>query len=55
MTASANSILNAESAMHLAEIAAAAQAWDGEVRVASKHAESLIQQENGVKVSILRS
>lgn len=43
-------ILKAESALHLAEVEAAAGAWDGEVRQVSKHSATLIQLENGVKV-----
>lgn len=43
-------ILKAESALHLAEVEAAAGAWDGEVRQVSKHSATLVQLDNGVKV-----
>nr|XP_045604809.1 ubiquitin carboxyl-terminal hydrolase 5-like [Procambarus clarkii] len=43
-------ILKAESALHLAEVEAAAGAWDGEVRQITKHADTLKQLDNGVKV-----
>ncbi|MPC16386.1 Ubiquitin carboxyl-terminal hydrolase 5 [Portunus trituberculatus] len=42
-------VLKAESALHLAEIEAAAGAWDGEVRQVSKHSANLVQLDNGVK------
>jgi len=48
---SVEGILKAESALHLAEVAAAAGAWDGEVRVISKHADALQQLENGIKIA----
>lgn len=48
---SVNGILKAESALHLAEVEAAAGAWDGEIRQVTKHADSLQQLDNGVKVS----
>lgn len=47
---SVEGIIKADSALHLAEAAAAAGAWDGEVRVVSKHADSLQQLDNGIKV-----
>lgn len=50
MQQSVAGILKAESALHLAEVEAAAGAWDGEVRQVSKHSATLIQLENGVKV-----
>lgn len=43
-------VLKAESALHLAEVEAAAGAWDGEVRQVSKHSANLVQLDNGVKV-----
>ncbi|XP_042235263.1 ubiquitin carboxyl-terminal hydrolase 5-like isoform X2 [Homarus americanus] len=43
-------ILKAESALHLAEVEAAAGAWDGEVRQVTKHADTLKQLDNGIKV-----
>lgn len=45
--------MKAESALHLAEVEAAAQAWDGEVRQVTKHANDLLQLDNGVKVKLL--
>ncbi|XP_064119478.1 ubiquitin carboxyl-terminal hydrolase 5-like [Macrobrachium nipponense] len=47
---SVEGILKAESALHLAEVEAAAGAWDGEVRPVTKHADTLQQLDNGVKV-----
>ncbi|KAK7079476.1 hypothetical protein SK128_003964, partial [Halocaridina rubra] len=47
---SVDGILKAESALHLAEVEAAASAWDGEVRQVSKHADNLVQLDNGIKV-----
>ncbi|KAK3861727.1 hypothetical protein Pcinc_032343 [Petrolisthes cinctipes] len=47
---SVGGVLKAESALHLAEVAAAAGAWDGEVRQVTKHAHSLTQLNNNVKV-----
>lgn len=48
-------VLKAESALHLAEVEAAAGAWDGEVRQVSKHSATLTQLDNGVKVKRLTS
>ncbi|XP_069988102.1 ubiquitin carboxyl-terminal hydrolase 5 [Penaeus vannamei] len=47
---SINGVLKAESALHLAEVEAAAGAWDGEIRQVTKHADSLQQLDNGVKI-----
>lgn len=44
-------MMKAESALHLAEVEAAAGAWDGEVRQVSKHSATLTQLDNGVKVT----
>ncbi|KAL1463523.1 hypothetical protein WDU94_015268 [Cyamophila willieti] len=43
-------ILKAEGARKLAEIEALAGTWDGEVRVISKHAQGLVQLDNGRKI-----
>ncbi len=51
MQQSVTGILKAESALHLAEVEAAAGAWDGEVRQVSKHSATLVQLDNGVKVT----
>lgn len=50
MQQSVGGVVKAESALHLAEAAAAAGAWDGEVRQVTKHAHSLSQLNNNVKV-----
>lgn len=47
---SVDGILKAESALHLAEVEAAAGSWDGEVRQVSKHADNLQQLDNGIKI-----
>lgn len=43
-------IERAEGAVQAAEAAAAAGAWDGEVRLVSKHADTLQQLANGIKI-----
>ena len=43
-------ILSAESASRLAELESLENTWDGEKRSVSKHSESLIQMDNGVRI-----
>ncbi|XP_013417871.1 ubiquitin carboxyl-terminal hydrolase 5 [Lingula anatina] len=43
-------VLAAESATKLAEAAAMAGTWEGEKRIVSKHAENLVQLDNGKKI-----
>ncbi|XP_071446466.1 ubiquitin carboxyl-terminal hydrolase 5 [Hetaerina americana] len=43
-------ILDADSAAKLAELQSLTETWDGEMRVVSKHAENLLQLDNGVRV-----
>lgn len=50
VTETVEAILKAESARKLAELEALANTWDGEVRVISKHAENLLQLDNGKKI-----
>jgi len=47
---SATAILAANSAAKLEEAAALSGTWDGEVRIKSKHADDLVQLDNGVKI-----
>ncbi|XP_053379534.1 ubiquitin carboxyl-terminal hydrolase 5-like [Mercenaria mercenaria] len=47
---SVNGILKAEDAWKLEEAAAMAGTWDGEKRIISKHAENLLQLDNGKKI-----
>ena len=47
---SAKAVIQADSAIHKAEVEAAAGSWDGEKLVVSKHAENLVQLDNGVKI-----
>ncbi|KAG8300570.1 Ubiquitin carboxyl-terminal hydrolase 5 [Homalodisca vitripennis] len=47
---SVQGILDAESATKLAELEALAGTWDGEVRRVSRHAENLLQLDNGIKI-----
>ncbi|XP_052081738.1 ubiquitin carboxyl-terminal hydrolase 5-like [Mytilus californianus] len=47
---SVESILSAEDASKMAEAAAMAGTWEGEERKVSKHAENLLQQDNGIKI-----
>lgn len=47
---SANAVLKAQSAIHKAEVEAAAGSWDGEKIQVSKHAENLQQLDNGIKI-----
>lgn len=47
---SVKAILEAESAMKIAEQEALAGTWDGEATVVSKHAENLLQLDNGIKI-----
>lgn len=47
---SAKAVIQAESAIHKAELEAAANTWDGEKIEVSKHAENLKQLDNGVKI-----
>ncbi|KAL0268266.1 UNVERIFIED_CONTAM: hypothetical protein PYX00_010277 [Menopon gallinae] len=48
--ASIDGVINAESAFKLVELEAMAGTWDGEARVVSKHAEKLVQLDNGKKI-----
>ncbi|KAI5745346.1 hypothetical protein M8J76_010288 [Diaphorina citri] len=50
VTQTVEAILKAESARKLAELEALAGTWDGEVRMVSKHAETLVQLDNGKKI-----
>ncbi|XP_051174757.1 ubiquitin carboxyl-terminal hydrolase 5 [Leptopilina boulardi] len=47
---SVKAILEAQSALKIAEQEALAGTWDGEARVVSKHAENLKQLDNGIKI-----
>ncbi|XP_073970641.1 ubiquitin specific protease 5 [Rhodnius prolixus] len=47
---SVQGILDADSASKLAEIEALSGTWDGEARVVSKHAATLVQLDNGKKI-----
>ncbi|KDR23210.1 ubiquitin carboxyl-terminal hydrolase 5 [Zootermopsis nevadensis] len=47
---SVQAIIEAQSASKLAELEALAETWDGEARVISKHAENLLQLDNGKKI-----
>lgn len=47
---SVKAVLEAESALKIAEQEALAGTWDGEARVVSKHAENLQQLDNGIKI-----
>ena len=47
---SAKAIIKADSAIHKAEIEAAAGSWDGEKLQVSKFAENLEQLDNGIKI-----
>ena len=47
---SAKAVIQADSAIHKAEVEAAAGSWDGEALVVSKFAENLEQLNNGVQI-----
>ncbi|KAF6209165.1 hypothetical protein GE061_014910 [Apolygus lucorum] len=47
---SVQAILQADSATKLAELEAMNQTWDGEIRMVSKHAATLLQLDNGKKI-----
>ncbi|KAJ4442782.1 ubiquitin carboxyl-terminal hydrolase 5 [Periplaneta americana] len=50
VNASVKAILESDSATKLAELEALAGTWDGEARVITKHAENLLQLNNGKKI-----
>lgn len=50
VNASVNAIIEADCATKLAELEALAGTWDGEIRAVTKHAENLLQLDNGKKI-----
>ncbi|XP_044727778.1 ubiquitin carboxyl-terminal hydrolase 5 isoform X3 [Chrysoperla carnea] len=47
---SVRGVLESQSATKVAELEALAGSWDGEARLVSKHADSLVQLDNGIKI-----
>lgn len=50
MIKSVQGIIDIQSASKLAELQALAGTWDGEARIVSKHAENLLQLDNGKRI-----